>query len=121
MRTHRTAIPRAVGGPPKPRASPYRTRLCGVTIKAPQSLASAPTISVLADAETVADAAAQQLVSWVQACCKARGHCAIALAGGTTPRPLYRRLASPAFASRIRWKNVHLYFGDERAVPPSEP
>lgn len=44
---------------------------------------------------------------------KTRGRCAIALAGGETPRPLYRLLASD---SRIDWSRVHLFWGDERYV-----
>jgi len=47
-----------------------------------------------------------------------RGHCAAALAGGSTPAPVYRRLAElPA----IPWPQVLLFFGDERAVPPDDP
>ena len=35
-------------------------------------------------------------------------------AGGTTPRAVYRRLAE---MSDLPWKNIEIYFGDERAVP----
>jgi 6-phosphogluconolactonase len=49
---------------------------------------------------------------------KARGQCTIALSGGTTPRPVYAALAAPDLASGIDWSRVHVYFGDERAVPP---
>lgn len=45
----------------------------------------------------------------------ARGECALALAGGSTPRPVYRCLAEiPA----VPWGRVSIFFGDERAVPP---
>ncbi len=47
-----------------------------------------------------------------------RGHCAIALTGGTTPGPVYRALA---LLPDLPWSAVDLFFGDERAVPPDDP
>jgi 6-phosphogluconolactonase len=47
-----------------------------------------------------------------------RGACTVALAGGRTPEPVYRELAT---GSRIDWKRVQVFFGDERAVPPDHP
>lgn len=49
-----------------------------------------------------------------------RGDCAIALAGGSTPRRVYEVLASPAQRGRVPWNRVDVYFGDERAVPPDD-
>ena len=47
----------------------------------------------------------------------------IALAGGSTPRSLYRLLADPAapLRARIDWQAVHFFWGDERHVPPDHP
>jgi 6-phosphogluconolactonase len=50
-----------------------------------------------------------------------RGHCAVALAGGGTPRPVYERLALDPYARRVGWAAVEVYFGDERAVPATDP
>lgn len=50
-----------------------------------------------------------------------RGAFRIALAGGNTPRGLYRCLAAPSHTSRIDWTRVHIYFGDERCVPLDHP
>ena len=47
-----------------------------------------------------------------------RGACTVCLAGGRTPEPVYRELAS---ASSIDWTRVDVFFGDERAVPPDHP
>ena len=44
-----------------------------------------------------------------------RGACSVCLAGGRTPEPVYRELAS---VSSIDWSRVDVFFGDERAVPP---
>ncbi len=47
-----------------------------------------------------------------------RGSCALCLAGGRTPEPVYRELASEL---SIDWKRVDVFFSDERAVPPDHP
>jgi 6-phosphogluconolactonase len=44
-----------------------------------------------------------------------RGSCALALAGGRTPEPIYRDLAA---GSSVAWERVDVFFSDERAVPP---
>ena len=41
----------------------------------------------------------------------------IALSGGSTPKKLNELLASSPYKERIEWKKVHVFFGDERAVP----
>jgi 6-phosphogluconolactonase len=46
------------------------------------------------------------------------GRFAVALAGGSTPKTLYRLLAED-FRERIDWNRVHLFWADERCVPPS--
>ncbi|WP_340199368.1 6-phosphogluconolactonase [Ascidiimonas sp. W6] len=43
----------------------------------------------------------------------------IALSGGSTPKVIFDVLASD-FADKINWKKVHLYWGDERCVPPTD-
>lgn len=45
----------------------------------------------------------------------------VALSGGSTPRALYERLAANEMAERIPWEKVHLFWGDERCVPPDHP
>jgi len=52
---------------------------------------------------------------------RSRGHFHVALSGGSTPQLLYRQLASPAFIEMIAWHTTHVYFGDERCVPPNHP
>ncbi|HXF36344.1 MAG TPA: 6-phosphogluconolactonase [Actinomycetota bacterium] len=41
----------------------------------------------------------------------------LVLAGGSTPRELYRRLAALPYP----WREVEVFFGDERCVPPDHP
>ena len=49
---------------------------------------------------------------------EARGWAHIAVSGGSTPRPLFRLLAEPAWRERIPWSHVHVWWVDERCVPP---
>ncbi len=49
---------------------------------------------------------------------KSRKLAMIALSGGTTPRSVYMLLGSEPMCSMIPWANVHLFWGDERCVPP---
>lgn len=45
----------------------------------------------------------------------------VSLSGGSTPRPLYEALGSPIHRERVDWGKVHLFWGDERPVPPTDP
>ncbi|MGC8783373.1 MAG: 6-phosphogluconolactonase [Armatimonadota bacterium] len=44
----------------------------------------------------------------------------LVLAGGNTPRALYRLLATE-YRQQIDWSRVHLFWGDERYVPHDHP
>jgi 6-phosphogluconolactonase len=76
-------------------------------------------VHVVADAAQLADEAARFFAEQAAAAIAARGVFRVALSGGSTPRALYRKLAAPvAGAAPIDWAHVHLFFGDERHVPP---
>ena len=72
-------------------------------------------LTVVPDPEHVAHPAAEWLETEIAASVRARGGCAVCLAGGRTPEPVYRELAQ---AADIDWSRVSVFFGDERAVPP---
>jgi len=42
----------------------------------------------------------------------------VALSGGSTPKAIYKALATD-YAEALDWEKVHLFWSDERAVPPS--
>ena len=44
----------------------------------------------------------------------------LAVSGGSTPKILFRLLASPEFAERILWDKLHIFWSDERCVPPDD-
>lgn len=44
----------------------------------------------------------------------------ISLSGGSTPKLLFKMLASEPFAETIEWRNLHFWWGDERCVAPTD-
>jgi 6-phosphogluconolactonase len=78
-------------------------------------------IEILADENAVAARAADLFAQAAQEAAAARGRFAVALSGGSSPQPLYRLLARQQFTQKIPWRRVHLYWGDERCVPPDDP
>jgi 6-phosphogluconolactonase len=71
----------------------------------------------------LAYAAAEELTRRAAAAVRARSRFSVALSGGSTPRRLYQLLADPAqpFRDRIDWSATHVFWGDERHVPPDHP
>jgi 6-phosphogluconolactonase len=64
----------------------------------------------------------EDMADWLEARIAATtGPFALALSGGSTPKPLYEMLAQPARAARIDWSRVHLFWGDERFVSYDDP
>jgi 6-phosphogluconolactonase len=85
-------------------------------------------VHVVSDAAQLAEEGARLFAERASEAIAARGLFRVALSGGSTPRALYQRLAqapaSPALAGAawpIDWSRVHLFFGDERHVPPDHP
>ena len=77
-----------------------------------------PRVQVFDDAEAVARGAAERFVELGQAAIDARGCFSVGLAGGSTPKRAYELLASEAYREQLNWSKVHIFFGDERCVPP---
>jgi 6-phosphogluconolactonase len=73
------------------------------------------------DLDCLVDGAAEFIADLAVGSIAARGRFTMALAGGSTPRPVYAKLAEPACANRIDWNKVQVFFGDERCVPPEDP
>ena len=75
-------------------------------------------IHIYPEAEAAARAAAERFVAAAERAIAARGRFSAALSGGNTPLPAYRLLASDLVA-RVDWARTHLFWVDERCVPPS--
>ena len=49
------------------------------------------------------------------------GRFSVALSGGSGPRPFHRLLADEPYRSAIPWARTHIFWVDERLVPPEDP
>lgn len=67
--------------------------------------------------EDLARAAARTFVEEAGKAIAERGRFAVVLAGGSTPKATYEILARD-HADEVDWPGVHVFFGDERTVPP---
>jgi 6-phosphogluconolactonase len=76
-------------------------------------------VEVYENPETLAEAAAGGLAARAAEAIEERGRFTVVLAGGSTPKATYDILARD-YAGRIDWSKVHVFFGDERAVPPDD-
>lgn len=78
-------------------------------------------VVVLPDPEAVAREAAARFARLAQQTVAERGQFAVALSGGSTPRELYALLSASPYHEQVPWPGVHLFWGDERCVPPDDP
>ncbi len=78
-----------------------------------------PEQKVLADAPSLIEAATEHFVASARAAIAKRGVFNVALAGGSTPKGLYNKLAAAPYIDQVDWARVNLFFGDERCVLPS--
>lgn len=76
---------------------------------------------VLPTAEALAAKAAAELTRLAQRSVVASGLFTLSLSGGSTPRILYTLLANDPAYRNFPWDKTHLFFGDERHVPPNHP
>jgi 6-phosphogluconolactonase len=77
-------------------------------------------LQIFADASEVARAAALHFIEIARESISARGRFSVALAGGSTPKRIYELLASDELSVQLDWSKVHIFFGDERCVPPDD-
>ncbi len=68
------------------------------------------------DAKTAAEACAHQIISLLDTALSGQDYATIAISGGSTPRLLFQQLV----AARFRWDRVHVFWVDERCVPPTD-
>lgn len=76
-----------------------------------------PEIVVLPDPAALAREAADRFVALARSAIAAHGRFTVALSGGSTPQLLYEQLITRSIA----WASVHVFWGDERCVPPEHP
>lgn len=77
---------------------------------------------VVAGVEGFAARGAAEITTRLSAALAERATASFALAGGSTPRPVYRALAgAPGGLRPAEWRRVHFFWSDERCVPPGDP
>jgi 6-phosphogluconolactonase len=79
-----------------------------------------PDIRIFKDVEALSRAAATLFVEQAGRAIAERGRFLVALNGGSTPNRLFELLATD-FHDNVDWQSVHLFWGDERCVPPEDP
>jgi 6-phosphogluconolactonase/glucosamine-6-phosphate isomerase/deaminase len=67
------------------------------------------------------DASAKWAARAVEAAIRSHGHCALAIAGGSTSLAVYKRMMLPWLAERIAWNRVTITLYDENGVPGDDP
>lgn len=77
-------------------------------------------LRVCVDLADLSRQAAEAAVGTINDAVRTAGTCSVVLSGGSTPRTLYRLLASE-FRDQIPWARVQVFWGDERYVPPEDP
>lgn len=75
-------------------------------------------IQTHASPDELAQAAAEHFATLAQEAILDHGNFSVALAGGSTPRATYEILSTIEYAQKINWEQVHIFWGDERLVPP---
>ncbi|MGD8490479.1 MAG: 6-phosphogluconolactonase [Anaerolineae bacterium] len=78
-------------------------------------------VIVVPDPAALAAKAAERFAAAAQEAAPSRGRFGVALSGGSTPRALFRVLASEPYQGQIPWAQTHIFWGDERCVPPNDP
>jgi 6-phosphogluconolactonase len=78
-----------------------------------------PDVRVFQDLEFLSRAAARVFLDQARRSIEDRGRFLVALNGGSTPEHLFQLLAAGK-PGEIEWERTHVFWGDERCVPPAE-
>ena len=79
-----------------------------------------PDVRIFSTAPEMSAAAAEAFAAAVSSSVRTQGRCTVALSGGETPRGLFTLLAT-TFREQVPWNDVHVFWVDERLVPPTDP
>jgi 6-phosphogluconolactonase len=79
-----------------------------------------PIIRIFQDLEELSRAAAELFIEQAATSIAERNQFLAALNGGSTPNRLFQLLATE-YREKVEWTKVHVFWGDERCVPPDEP
>jgi 6-phosphogluconolactonase len=74
------------------------------------------TIRVSATPQELSDACAAFILETLSASLESQPRATMAISGGSSPKPMFAKLAQSGFD----WSNVHIFWVDERCVPPTD-
>jgi 6-phosphogluconolactonase len=74
-------------------------------------------VRVLESGEALVNSVTEWIVGRLQGTIAQQGRATIALAGGNTPKAVYRAMA----ATDLPWEKLYIFWGDERYVSPTDP
>ena len=77
-------------------------------------------VRIFEDLAALSEAAAALFIGSVAEAALARGRALVALSGGGTPVQMYDLLATTPFTEQVDWPHLHVFWGDERCVPPED-
>jgi 6-phosphogluconolactonase len=80
-----------------------------------------PNLRIASDPEELAGQAVQFFVFVAREAIESHGSFHVAISGGHTPRRFFERLGEDPDARSLPWDSVHLFWVDERYVPPDSP
>ena len=79
-----------------------------------------PELRIFHDFEKLSRHAANLFIEQSTGSILERDRFLVALNGGNTPRRLFQLLGSD-YLDQVEWSKVHVFWGDERCVPPDDP
>jgi 6-phosphogluconolactonase len=78
-------------------------------------------LTIADDEQVLAELAAERFTAIIEDAVHRREAAIVSLTGGSTPKRLYTLLATEPWRSHLPWSRTHVFWGDERAVPPDHP
>jgi len=75
---------------------------------------------IFSSSDALARYALHEIMVTADSAIKQKGDFSLVLSGGGTPEPLFRLFATPPFNKILPWQDIHLFWGDERCVPPDQ-
>ena len=78
-------------------------------------------LNIFDSPDEVINALAKRICHISELAIKKRGQFNFVLSGGSSPRKLFKLLASKTYHNKISWNKTYFFFGDERFVPENDP
>jgi 6-phosphogluconolactonase len=77
-----------------------------------------PSVEIVSDPESLAHRSVELFIADAQKALRARNSFCAAISGGHTPRRFFELLGDTPEARALPWDKIHLFWVDERYVPP---